>query len=79
MQPITDSTSEDIDLIQLEENQINKKDNYKQQMKLNEQTFKDVSVILVVFLFAKRSISNNTNNIIFSLSVFKGITDVRFE
>ncbi len=44
MQPITESTSEDIDLIQLEENQINKKDNYKQQMKLNEQTFKDVSI-----------------------------------
>jgi hypothetical protein len=65
MQPITDSTSEDIDLIQLEENQINKKDNYKQQMKLNEQTFKDVSVILVVFLFAKRSISNDTSNILF--------------
>jgi hypothetical protein len=49
MQPITESTPEDIDLIQLEENQINKKDNYKQQMKLNEQTFKDVSMMYASF------------------------------
>jgi hypothetical protein len=49
MQPISEPTPEEIDLIKLEENQINKKDNYKQQMKLNEQTFKDVSMMYALF------------------------------
>ncbi len=48
MQPITESTPEEINFKKLEENQINQNINDKQQMKLNEQTFKDVCVILIL-------------------------------